>query len=130
MSQYSKEQFEKMVGEAIESLPSTVKKYLKNIVIVVEDKPKIEQLQEMKEDPETTLLGLYQGVPETEWGKGFGNILPDKISLFRENIEQIASIPEKIKEEIRLTVWHEIAHYFGFDDEDIENLEKEKEGTR
>ncbi len=113
-----------MVGEAIEALPNDVRKYLKNAAIIVEDRPSRDQLEEMQDDPENTLLGLYQGVPETEWGKGFGNVLPDKISLFQENIEQIADTQEKIKNEIRLTVWHEIAHYFGFDDKEIEDLEK------
>ena len=106
-------EFEKLVSEAIEGLPDHIKKAINNTAIVVEEK-----------SLRRNLLGLYQGVPENVWGKGMGMTLPDKISIFKENIERTANSPEDIREVVKVVVWHEIAHHFGFDEKEVRLLEK------
>ena len=68
-------------------------------------------------------LGKVPEKYEAEWGKGFGNVLPDKITIFQKNIERFAQTPEEIAKEVRATVWHEIAHHFGWSDEELEEKE-------
>ena len=103
--------FEKIVGEALLALPKQIRDKMDNVAIVVEKRPSSSE------------LGLYQGVPKTSWGRGFGQILPDKITIFQEPIEHLASSPEEIKELVRLVVWHEIAHHFGFSEKKVRDLE-------
>ncbi len=107
-----REEFEKLVKKALLDLPFHIRKEIDNAAIVVEDRP-----------PRQTLLGLYQGVPKTVWGRGFGQILPDKITIFQESIERLASSPEEIKEIVKMVVWHEVAHHFGFDEKGAKDLE-------
>jgi len=112
MMKVERSEFEKLVKKALLDLPSHIRKEIDNAAIVIEDKP-----------PRQTLLGLYQGVPKTVWGRGFGQILPDKITIFQEPIEKMASSPEEIKEIVKFVVWHEIAHHFGFDEKGVRELE-------
>lgn len=107
------EKFEQLVDEAISGLPEHILKAVKNTAIVVEVKA-----------PRRNLLGLYVGVPENEWGKGMGMNLPDKITIFKNTIERAADSPEELKEIVKVVVWHEIAHHFGFDEEEVDQLEK------
>lgn len=107
------EEFEKIVAEAVESLPDNIKNAMKNVAIVVEENSK-----------RTNLLGLYEGIPENQWGKNEVIRLPDKITIFKSLIEEEARTPENIKELVRTVVWHEIAHHFGFDEEEVRELEK------
>jgi predicted Zn-dependent protease with MMP-like domain len=97
--------FEKLVIEAAESLPDEFKKKLENIDIVIEDG---------KPGP---LLGLYQGVPLSQRMYYYSNVMPDKITIFKNNIESMCRTDDDIKEAVRRTVIHEIAHYFGISDE-------------
>jgi len=120
MSKYSREQFEKMVTRALEKLPEKVKKRIENVAVCVENQPTREQLEETGSRRGDVLLGLFEGVSETAWGKGFGNILPNKITIFQKNIERFADTPEEVEREVRTTVRHEIAHHFGWSDGEIE----------
>jgi len=113
-----------MVGRAVDGLPEHIQKRMKNVAVCVESRPTAEQLEEEGAEKDGVLLGLFEGVPETEWGKGFGNDLPDKISIFQKNIEKFAETPKEIEQQVKITVWHEIAHYFGFQDNDLEQLEQ------
>lgn len=99
--------FEELVISAVESLPEEFRKKLENIDIVIE---------EAKEGKDG-LLGLYQGVPLSRRTHYYGNVLPDKITIFKNNIERMCRTEEEIKETVRRTVIHEIAHYFGLSDE-------------
>lgn len=117
---YSREQFKEMVAMALEHFPERVKKRIKNVAVCVENLPSPEQLRQSGSRREDVLLGLFEGVPETEWGKGLGNVLPDKITIFQKNIERFSHTREEIVKEIRATVWHEIAHHFGWSDEELE----------
>ncbi len=116
--------FENLVREAVEDLPGEVKKKMENVAICVEELPK--RSTERKEEiwKGKILLGLYQGVPKNVWGRGFGGNLPDKITIFKDSIERFARKEEKIKEVVKRTVYHEIAHHFGFSEKEVRRLEK------
>ena len=103
--------FEDHVRAALDELPSHIERALQNVAVVVED--------ENPDDPD--LFGLYQGVPLTERGDGAG-LLPDKISIYRIPLEESFPDPDELREEIRITVLHELAHYFGLDEEDVAKL--------
>jgi predicted Zn-dependent protease with MMP-like domain len=117
--------FEKLVEKALERLPKKFKKKLQNIMIEIEDRPLQEVLDDMGIES-GTLFGLYQGVPLTEREWNFGNVLPDRIIIYQEPIEQAASSFEEIEEIVLDTVVHEIGHYFGFGDHELYEIEDEK----
>ncbi|NQV00944.1 MAG: metallopeptidase family protein [Parcubacteria group bacterium] len=119
-------EFEKLVEQAALNLPKYIQNKMNNVEIVVEDKPSKEQLKKIKISSEYSLLGLYEGVPQNAWGRGFGNILPDKITIFKKAIESYTKSKKELVELIKNTVWHEIAHHFGFDEKDIKSLEQKK----
>jgi len=108
----TKEEFEKLVKEALLEIPENIRKKMDNIEIVVE-----------KGSPRGSFLGLYEGVPKTAWGRGFGMTLPDKITIFQQPLEKMARSREELKEVVKNTVWHEIAHHFGFDEKKTRELE-------
>ena len=122
----TKEEFEKLIQKAIESFPLKIKKLLDNVVVVVEDLPDDEITKKLNLPNKYALFGLYQGIPKTKRGVRYGNVLPDKITLFQKPIEKIAQEPKKIEEIVKKTLWHEIAHHFGFDEREVRKLEKKK----
>ena len=103
--------FDDQVRAALDELPQHLAAALKNVAVVVED--------ENPEDPD--LLGLYHGVPLPERGDMAG-ALPDKISIYRIPLEESFPDPDELREEIRITVLHELAHYFGLDEDRIADL--------
>ncbi|MDP9426349.1 MAG: metallopeptidase family protein [Actinomycetota bacterium] len=109
--------FYELVERALEGVPLELSQYLENIVIVVDDWPEKHMLGESEDD---TLYGLYEGVPITERGSDYYG-LPDRITIFRGPLERDFPAGE-LEEEIRVTVIHEIAHYFGFDEARISEL--------
>lgn len=120
----SDEDFEKLVKEAVSELPENIRAKMENVAITIDQKPGAEQLQETGVRQNNFLLGLYEGVPQSAWGRGFGGNLPDKITIFRESIERFAKTDEEIKNLVKNVVWHEIAHHFGFDEREVRKLEK------
>jgi len=118
--------FEKLVKKAILELPEHVRQKMDNVDIVIEKKASVEQLGEIGLRSVDSLLGLYQGVPKTAWGRGFGNILPDKISIFQQPIEKLAKSDKEIVDLVKNTVWHEIAHHFGFSEKGVRKLEAKR----
>jgi predicted Zn-dependent protease with MMP-like domain len=116
--------FELLVGEALASIPSRFRGAMKNIVIVVEDEPPADLLREMGIEPPDTLLGLYQGTPLTERTWGYGNTLPDRILIFQGPHERDAENQEDLVVAIGETLIHEIGHYFGLSEEEIEEIEE------
>ena len=114
-----RERFEELVTQAIDSLPEEFLDVLDNVDIVVEDEPTTEQLGDT---PHGDLLGLYEGIPLTERGSGYGLVLPDKISIFQMPIESKCHSDTQIASEIRSTIRHEIAHHFGISDEWLEEM--------
>jgi predicted Zn-dependent protease with MMP-like domain len=118
--------FEKLVQSSLGRLPRRFKQKIKNISVVVEDRPSTELLEDMG-IISGTLFGLYQGVPLTEREWNFGNVLPDRIVIYQRPIESAASTNEEIEEIVLATVMHEIGHYFGFSDTELYEMEEEKE---
>ena len=116
--------FRRLVSEALENLPAEFLEMMNNIEVVVEGLPTPEQEASAGGDPEEGLLmGLYEGIPLTERTSAYGGVLPDRITLFQENIEAVCEGPEEIVEEVRKTVLHEIAHHFGIDDDRLLELD-------
>ncbi len=105
------ERFEEHVRAALDSLPPDLARALVNIAVVIED--------ENPDDPD--LLGLYEGIPLPERGSGYA-ALPDRITIYRLPLEESFPDPKVLEEEIRITVLHELAHYFGIDEDRLEEL--------
>lgn len=118
--------FERLVQGAILELPEHIRQKMDNLEVVIEKKASTEQLAQVGLRSSNSLLGLYQGVPQNVWGRGFGNILPDKISIFQEPIEKLAKSDREIIALVKDTVWHEIAHHFGFDEKGVRKLEAKR----
>jgi len=114
--------FERLVAQAVESLPDEFLQRLENIDIVIADEPTRDQLEQADMEDGGTLLGLYEGVPLTERTSGYSFIVPDKISIFRKPIEAACGNDARMVEEIRRVVLHEIAHHFGIGDDRLEEL--------
>jgi len=112
--------FYELVERALEELPPELSRLLDNVAIVVDDWPDY-STPLVVDSPGETLYGLYEGVPLTERGAGYYGFLPDKITIFRGPLERDFKTDE-LEEQVRITVVHEIAHYFGFDEERLEEL--------
>ena len=113
----------KEVARVIDRLPRAFREQLVNVEFVVEHRPSAELLRAEGLDPrEDSLYGIYQGVPLPDRSALDPPLLPDKITIFAEPLLADFPDPEELREEIRLTVLHEIAHYFGMDEEKIEDL--------
>jgi predicted Zn-dependent protease with MMP-like domain len=121
----TREEFEEAVVSALKSLPKFIKEKIENVDVVVEGRASKEILNEMGLRSPSDLLGLYQGVPLDRRGFYYGNVLPDKITLFQIPIESICKTREEIEEKIREVVIHEVGHYFGLDDKKLRELERE-----
>ncbi|MGI8774463.1 MAG: metallopeptidase family protein [Actinomycetota bacterium] len=111
--------FEQLVVEALDGLPEQIARMMSNIEVVVEDEPLPGQLSEL--EPGHTLFGLYHGVPLTKRGV-YDHVLPDKISIFRGPIVRYARTPDRIREQVRRTVIHEIGHHFGMEEDRLHEL--------
>ena len=116
--------FERFVADALASIPQRFRDAMTNLVIVVEDEPGRELLREMEIEPPDTLFGLYQGTPLTERRWDYGNALPDRILLFQGPHEREADDEDDLVVSIGETLIHEIGHYFGLSEEQIEEIEE------
>jgi predicted Zn-dependent protease with MMP-like domain len=112
--------FYELVERALEGLPPELAELLDNVAIVVEDWPDY-STPLVPWESDDALYGLYEGVPLTERTAGYYGVLPDKITIFRGPLERDFA-QDALEEQVRITVVHEIAHYFGFDEERIEEL--------
>lgn len=122
MVRVSDEQFARLIAQAMNELPREHMRSVKNVAVVYEDEPTPEQRQELKLQCHQTLFGLYRGVPLTRRG-GMTDYPPDKIIIFKRPMEQSVNSVAELKREVKHTVWHEIAHYFGLDHDQIHKLE-------
>ncbi len=114
--------FYRLVQEALGDLPKGLRARVENIAVVVEDLPPQDVLDEMGIEDPFDLLGLYQGVSLDRRGFFYGNVLPDKISLYQRPIEARCRSREETVRTIREVILHEIGHYFGLDDEELQRL--------
>jgi predicted Zn-dependent protease with MMP-like domain len=114
--------FEKLVKEAVGLLPRELRLRLENVAFIVEDEspPRPEEW----EDDGQELLGLYHGISQRDRGFWYGNVLPDRIIIYRRPLERISASFQELRENVRLTVFHEVGHYFGFDEEELQRFEK------
>ena len=106
-------QFEDLVAEALDEIPTELARLVENVVFVVED--------DSAEEP-GSLLGLYEGIPLTERGSWYAGALPDRITVYRLPILAICDTIEDVVDEVHVTVVHEIAHHFGIDDDRLHDL--------
>lgn len=130
MPENNRKDFEKIVTEGVKAIPERFLKLLDNVDIVIEDEPTPTQKRKLKLRQGWTLFGLYEGVPQSRRGSNYSAVLPDKITIFRKPIEASARNEEEIKEIVKNTVWHEIAHHFGMSEERVrlaENKRRNKE---
>ena len=116
----TRDEFRALVDEALLGIPEEFRDAMKNIAIVVEDEPSARALAEVGLEGNDTLLGLYEGTPLTERQWAHGNVLPDKITLFQNPIEESSEDREDTIVAIAETLIHEIGHYFGLSEEEIE----------
>jgi predicted Zn-dependent protease with MMP-like domain len=124
MQPVPREKFERLVADALASIPRRFRDAIANLAIVVEDRPSWNLLAEMQIEPPDTLLGLYQGTPLTERRWDYGNTLPDRILLFQRPIEDASEDEDDLVVAIGETLIHEIGHYFGLSEEEIEEIEE------
>jgi predicted Zn-dependent protease with MMP-like domain len=118
----SEEEFVRLVREALADIPPSLAPYLENVVVDVEDLPDAETCESVGVEDREELLGLYHGTPLTEQGLETDVRLPDRVVLYRRNIESLCCNRREIVEEIRTTVFHEVGHHFGLDEDDLAEL--------
>ncbi|HEY1835841.1 MAG TPA: metallopeptidase family protein [Candidatus Saccharimonadales bacterium] len=124
MLEISDEQFEDLIGQALDELPKEyVSRLLKDVAVTWQDDPTPEQRTQLKLRGNQTLFGLYEGLPLPQRYNGYGKITPDKITIFKNPICNAGYDMHTLKEQIKHTVWHEMAHYFGLDHKRIHELE-------
>ena len=114
--------FERIIEQAIARIPPELAGYLDNILITVQPSPSPEMLEEMGYAPDEILFGLFTGVPLNERSPLDPPLYPATIYLFQEPLEGLGLSREELIEEIEITVVHEIAHYFGFDEDELDEL--------
>jgi predicted Zn-dependent protease with MMP-like domain len=122
----SDEEFLKLVDAGIDALRPDVKERMKNVAIVIADEPSLLQREENGLAEEDTLFGLYEGIPQTERGVTDDLVLPDKITIFKLPILKTYSDPEDIATCVENTVWHEVAHHFGMEEDEVEVEERRR----
>jgi predicted Zn-dependent protease with MMP-like domain len=121
-----RQNFEELVFAAIQKLPLEFQEKLENVDVVVEDLPSARQRSRLRLRQDTQLLGLYEGVPQTNRGQSYNLVLPDKITLFQKSIESICNSDKEVATEIGNVIRHEIAHHFGISDNTLRKIEGQK----
>ncbi len=115
--------FRRLVAEAIDAVPEEFRRHLENVAVVVAEEPTDQDILEAGLDPrEDTLYGLYHGVPLPERPHDFAGVPPDRITIYRRPLLRDCRSADELRREIECTVVHEIAHFFGLDDDQIEKL--------
>ena len=123
MMTLSDDEFDRLITKAMEELPQEYIKGLDNVAILYADEPDDYQRQKSNLQPGHILLGLYEGIPLTKRGAGYSFVLPDKITLFKQPILAVVNDEQELFQQIKRTLWHEIAHYYGLDHGRIHSLE-------
>jgi predicted Zn-dependent protease with MMP-like domain len=113
------EQFDALISEVMDELPKERIRGLDNVAITYADRPTAEQARKLQLRGDQLLLGLYEGIPLTERGAGYNLVLPDKITLFKIPLMMVSKDAADFREQTKHTLWHEIAHYYGLDHDDI-----------
>jgi predicted Zn-dependent protease with MMP-like domain len=127
MVELSDQDFEKIIAEAMDSLPERFLGHAKNVAVVWADDPTPEQRVKQRLRPDQTLFGLYEGIPLTRRGDNYNFVLPDKITIFKNPILHYAHDLAAVKKQVKHTLWHEIAHHYGLDHDRIHELEDDSQ---
>ncbi len=120
----SDEQFESMIRDAMYALADRFARDMNNVAITWAEEPSPEQRKKNNLSEYQTLFGLYEGIPLTKRGAGYNLVLPDKITIFKTPIESVSHDEASLKNQVRKTLWHEVAHHFGLGHDRIHELEK------
>ena len=119
----TRRQFEALVEKSLRKLPRAFKEKVANIAVVVEDWADEATLTEMGIEPPDTLYGLYRGTDLTRRGSFYGGVLPDVVTIYQGPIQEDCETVEEMEDVVADTVVHELGHYFGLDDETMEQIE-------
>lgn len=122
MKDVTDQEFDALISRAMDELPQEYIKGLENVVVVYADQP--DEHQQSKQERHGLLLGLYEGIPLTKRGNSYTFVLPDKITLFKHPLLMVSRDETSFYENIKRTLWHEIAHYYGLDHDRIDYLER------
>ena len=125
-----RQRFEFLVAKAVGELPPEIASRLENVDIMVLDWPTKQQLATSRVRRGFSLLGLYEGVPQTKRDRGYSMVLPDRITIFQKPIEAICRSESEVEREIRKVVQHEIAHHFGIGEARLGEIERERRRRR
>jgi len=118
----SQREFEQAVRDAVDAIPAEFAPYLGRVIIEVEPRPTPGMLTDLELDDPGDLLGIYLGTPLTERSIEAPPLLPDRVVIYKENVEQVCDTIDDVVDEIRLTVLHEVGHHFGLDEDHLEEL--------
>lgn len=119
MIRVSEEEFQQMMDAAIETIPEDFKDKINNLAFIAEQYPTDSDLGRVGLKDKYSLLGLYSGIPYTYRNTWYMGVTPDRIILFQKNIEGLCNSIDELKEKIREVVVHEVAHYFGMNEDEI-----------
>lgn len=122
MLELTDERFQALIDEALGELPKKSLDHLKNVAILFEDEPTLEQREKLQLLPYQSLYGLYEGIP-LPFRQGQHTTLPDRITLFKLPVLASSANETALKEQIKHTLWHEVAHYYGLNHDQIQDLE-------
>ena len=118
-----REAFERIVRAAVAGIPAPLRERLQNVEVMVADWPSRRELRDAEVPAGYTLFGLYTGIPLTERTSAYTMVLPDRITIFQGPLCEAFDDPDDLREEIRATVIHEFAHFFGLSDDDLERMD-------
>jgi predicted Zn-dependent protease with MMP-like domain len=118
----NRRRFERLVAEALDGLPLKFQEWMENVDVVIETWPSRETTRSMGLPPGETLMGLYEGVPLTKRTSRYGQVLPDRITIYQGPIEACCRNAEEVRLRVRQVVMHELGHHFGISDERLREL--------
>lgn len=118
----SRDEFEQLVLEALDTLPEAFLPYMENLTVDVEDMPSMRDCDAVGISNPRTLLGLYHGTPVTRRSVQQAVSMPDRIAIYQNNIQRICRTPRQIINQVRKTVLHEVGHHFGLGEQDLDEL--------
>lgn len=121
-----RDDFERLVEEAWETIPENFREQFSNLTVLVEDEPSAEHLASAGVPPSHTLLGLYQGIPLSQRGWNYNMALPDQVTIFQGPIERAARSRREIPRIVYETLWHELAHHLGMDEKEVRQAERRR----
>lgn len=124
MHEVSDEDFARLISRAIDEMPEQYITHLDNVVITYDDDPNEHQTAKLRMRGDSMLLGLYEGIPLTKRGAGYNLVLPDKITLFKNPLRAVSHDEHSFYSQIKHTLWHEIAHFYGLDHDKIHEIER------